>query len=258
MSLKTIAFYNQKGGVGKTTLAVNFAYLGARNGFRTLLWDLDPQASATFIMRVDEKLAPKAKDILGKNVELEDLAVRSNFTNLHVVPASIRLRLLSERIFENSKPSSVIERATKSARSTFDLIVVDAPPSLNALSDSLLGAIDLLCIPLQPSALSAHSLEALVTHLKSASLLNRSIAIYNMVDMRRISHRQAVQNREAAKCLQLLDVVLPYSADMERMATERNPFFELHSRSNVGKALEEMYSSLSEALFNPSKAPKAK
>lgn len=255
--MKTIAFYNQKGGVGKTSLAVNYAYLCARAGQRTLLWDLDPQASATYIMRVNEKLAPKTKDILAKSFELEDLAVRSNFENLHVVPAATRLRLLSEKIFESSKSSEVIERATRSARSTFDIVVIDSPPSLNALSDSVLGAIDLLCIPLQPSALSIHSLDSLTTHLGDDSLLSRSVAIYNMVDMRRITHRRAVEEREASKKIKLLEVSIPYSADMEKMATDRNPFFVLQSRSKVGPALESMYQELTKLLYLSTKQGKS-
>lgn len=252
--MKTIAFYNQKGGVGKTSLAVNYAYLSARKGLRTLLWDLDPQASATFIMRVDEKLAPKTKHILDKKVELEELAVRSNFSNLLVVPASAQIRLLSEKIFERGHPTNVIERATKSAQSTFDVLVIDSPPSLNALSDSLLNAIDVLCIPLQPSALSTHSLETLALHLKSIALLDRSVAIYNMVDMRRAAHKKAVANHEASTEVKLLDTYLPYSADIEKMATERNPYFELNSRSNVGSALEAMYAAIDDFAIGSKKS----
>ncbi len=246
--MKTIAFYNQKGGVGKTSLAVNFAYLSARAGNRTLLWDLDPQASATYILRVDNKLAPRTKALLNKKVELEELAVRSNFANLLVVPASVQLRLLSEKIFGDDKGSGAIERAARSAKGAFDTIVIDAPPSLNSLSDSVLAAIDLVCIPLQPSALAIHSLEALAEHLEHLSLAQKSLAVYNMVDMRRIAHRSAIGASKSISRIPLLETFLPYSADVERMATERTPIFELSTRSKVLPAFEALYDAISARL----------
>ncbi len=253
--MKTIAFYNQKGGVGKTSLAVNYAYLSARSGNRTLLWDLDPQASATFILRVDNKLAPRTKALLNKKVDLEELAVRSNFPNLLVVPASVQLRLLSERIFDSDKATGAIERAARSARSAFDTLVIDAPPSLNSLSDSVLGAVDLLCIPLQPGALALHSLETLAEHLGQLSLAQKSLAVYNMVDMRRVAHRNATASHQRISKIQLMETFLPYSADVEKMATERNPIFELSPRSKVLASFEALFGEINARLAK--KVPKA-
>ena len=240
--------------MGKTSLAVNYAYLCAKAGNRTLLWDLDPQASATYIMRVDDKLAPNSKTLLNKKVELEELAVRSNFDSLLVVPASYQLRLLSEQIFDNSKGPNAIERAAKSARVAFDTVVIDAPPSLNSLSDSVLGAIDLLCIPLQPSALAHHSLESLAHHLDQINLIGKTLGIYNMVDMRRAGHKAAIKAIGNFGKISMLDAYIPYSADVERMALERNPIFELSVRSRSVTAFEELYRAIGEKLSG--KAPK--
>ncbi|MDA8396881.1 MAG: AAA family ATPase [Actinomycetota bacterium] len=242
--MRTVAFFNQKGGVGKTSLAVNYAYHASRAGRRTLLWDLDPQASATYIMRVDDKLAPRAKRLLDKKIDLEDLAVRSNFEGLMVVPASNHLRLLAEKIFVEGTSDKVINRAAQSAKGSFDLLVIDAPPSLNSLSDAVLSAIDLLCVPIQPSPLAMHSLENLLEHLRELKLAERTVAVYNMVDMRRLAHRAAVNGPRTTGGVEILSAYVPYSADMEKMALERNPIYELAARTHILPAMDILFDEL--------------
>ncbi|CAG4924066.1 unnamed protein product, partial [Acidithrix sp. C25] len=239
--VKTIAFYNQKGGVGKTSLAINYAYLASRSGLRTLLWDLDPQASATYVLRVNETLAPRAKALLDKNVSLEDLAIRTNYQSLFIVPASNAQRLLSEKIFDSNSGKNTISRATSSAKGSFDLVVIDSPPSLNSLSDSMLAAIDLLVIPLQPSPLATHSLEALSLHLEKIKMIDRSFTVYNMVDIRRNAHRDAISNHEKLSNIQLLSSYIPYAAEMEKMAIERAPIFEMNGPHRLAIAIESLY-----------------
>ena len=246
--MRTVAFFNQKGGVGKTSLAVNYAYHASKAGRRTLLWDLDPQASATYIMRVDDKLAPRARRLLDKKIDLEDLAVRSNFEGLLVVPASNHLRLLAEKIFVEGSSDKVINRAAQSARASFDVLVIDAPPSLNSLSDAVLSAIDLLCVPIQPSPLAMHSLENLLEHLRDLKLAERTVAAYNMVDMRRVAHRAAVNGPKKAGGIEILSAHVPYSADVEKMAVERNPVYELSARTRILPAIEALFDELDARL----------
>lgn len=70
--MKTLAIYNIKGGVGKTSAAVNLAYHSARDGFRTLLWDLDPQSSSTYFLRVSPKIKGGGKTLLKKRNSAEE------------------------------------------------------------------------------------------------------------------------------------------------------------------------------------------
>ena len=246
--MRTLAFFNQKGGVGKTSLAVNYAHHASKAGRRTLLWDLDPQASATYIMRVDDAFAPRAKRLLDKKIDLEDLAVRSNFEGLLVVPASNHLRLLAEKIFVEGTSDKVINRAAQSARASFDLLVIDAPPTLNSLSDAVLSAIDLLCVPIQPSPLAMHSLENLLEHLRELKLADRTVAVYNMVDMRRVAHRAAVGGPKQSGGVEILSAYVPYSADMEKMALEWNPIYELSARTHIVPAMEMLFDELDARL----------
>ncbi|MGZ8769751.1 MAG: ParA family protein, partial [Aeromicrobium sp.] len=85
--MKVFATYNIKGGVGKTSTAVNLAYLAAREGRRTLLWDLDPQGAATFLLRVKPFVKGGAERLAGKKGALEPHLHGSDHAGMHVVPA---------------------------------------------------------------------------------------------------------------------------------------------------------------------------
>ena len=80
----TLAFYNLKGGVGKTAAAINLAYLSAKEGNRTLLWDLDPQGSSSFYLGVEASVKNEAKKILSNELELTEAVQSSPYENLSV------------------------------------------------------------------------------------------------------------------------------------------------------------------------------
>jgi len=83
----TIALYNLKGGVGKTASCVNFAYLAAADGFKTLLWDIDPQGSSSFYFKAKPKVHPGIKKLITKDADLENAILSSDFELLDVIPA---------------------------------------------------------------------------------------------------------------------------------------------------------------------------
>ena len=83
----TIALYNLKGGVGKTASCVNFAYLAAADGFKTILWDIDPQGSSSFYFKAKPKTHPGIKKLITKDADLENAIMSSDFELLDVIPA---------------------------------------------------------------------------------------------------------------------------------------------------------------------------
>ena len=85
--MTTIALYNLKGGVGKTASCVNFAYLAAADGFKTLLWDIDPQGSSSFYYKAKPKVHPGIKKLITKDADLENAILTSDFELLDVIPA---------------------------------------------------------------------------------------------------------------------------------------------------------------------------
>src|SRR5436190_12095005 len=85
----TIALYNLKGGVGKTASCVNFAYLAAKDNFKTLLWDIDPQGSTTFYYKIKQKGAPGIKKLISKDANLEAAIMSTDYENLDIIPSDV-------------------------------------------------------------------------------------------------------------------------------------------------------------------------
>jgi chromosome partitioning protein len=90
--MKVIATYNIKGGVGKTATAINIAYLAAKDGYRVLLWDLDPQAAASFLLRVRPKVKGGSKALIAGKRTVDDAIKATDFDNLDLLPADFTYR----------------------------------------------------------------------------------------------------------------------------------------------------------------------
>ena len=103
--MRIIGVYNIKGGVGKTATAVNLAYLSAQEGFRTLVWDLDPQGAATYYLRVKPKIKGGGRKLVRGQRELDGLIKGSDFENLDLLPADFSYRHMDLALGEAKKPT---------------------------------------------------------------------------------------------------------------------------------------------------------
>src|SRR5438309_1627019 len=110
--MTVLALYNLKGGVGKTAAAINFAYLSAADGYKTLVWDLDPQGSSSFYLNVKATNKNESKKIFEGDVDLQNAIQGSIFENLWIIPADISARnidaLLNELKHSKKKLKSLI------------------------------------------------------------------------------------------------------------------------------------------------------
>lgn len=108
--MRVIGVYNIKGGVGKTAAAVNLAYLSAREGYRTLIWDLDPQAAATFYLRVKSEVKGGSREMIKRGNELDDHIKGSDFDTLDLLPADFSYRNMDLMLGEAKKPAKQLLR----------------------------------------------------------------------------------------------------------------------------------------------------
>lgn len=180
-SLRSIAVANQKGGVGKTTTAVNLAVALARSGHRTLLIDLDPQAHATLHLGVTPGTHPvTAYDLLAGGQPLAAATVPAS-DHLWLVPSHIDLSaveialagtpgresVLRQRLA--SDPRCAADAPAAAADGRFDYLVIDCPPSLGLLSLNAMAAVDEVLLPLQPHFLALHGLSKLLETIELVS-----------------------------------------------------------------------------------------
>ncbi|MBO5494170.1 MAG: ParA family protein [Eubacterium sp.] len=147
---KTIAIFNQKGGVGKTTTCVNFAACLGYKDKKTLLVDLDPQGNSTSGVGVDKsEVKQSTYDMLINEVPAEDILIKTQFKNLELLPSNMNLAGAELELDEVEDRAKALKRALAPIYLEYDYIIIDCPPSLGLLSINALTAADTLIVPLQ-------------------------------------------------------------------------------------------------------------
>ena len=147
---KIISFCNQKGGVGKTTSAVNVAASLGILGYKVLLIDLDPQGNATSGVGISKKgLKASINDVILGDVKAEDAIRTTEFQNLDLIPANIALAGAEYNLYEDGGNERIIKDALAPIKDKYDYIIIDCPPSLSMLTVNSMVASDGVVIPMQ-------------------------------------------------------------------------------------------------------------
>ena len=233
--MKIIATYNIKGGVGKTTAAVNLAFIAAQKNYKTLVWDLDPQGVSSYYFRVKPKVKGGSKELIAGNRELDGLIKATDFENLDLLPADFSFRNLDLVLDARKKPTQRLKKLLKPLTKEYDFIILDCPPNISLLSEAIFEASEILLSPIIPTTLSLRTLEQLKKYIKDNKLKHlRLIPFFSMADRRKKMHREIMATL-TEKHPDILQSIIPYASDIERMGWERMP---LGGYVNKGRSLE--------------------
>lgn len=187
---KTVAIFNQKGGVGKTTTCVNFAAALGDRGKKTLLVDADPQGNTTSGVGVDKSvIANSTYDILINKIPAKDIVTQTQFKNLYILPATMNLAGAELELAEAEDRYTALKKALAPLVADFDYIVIDCPPSLGLLSLNALTASDTLIVPLQCEYYALEGLSQLLSTVRTVKQyynehLELEGVVYTMYDSR--------------------------------------------------------------------------
>jgi chromosome partitioning protein len=170
---KIISVCNQKGGVGKTTTAINLASFIALAGRNVLVVDCDPQANATSGLGIDKKQVKQSiYDVLINGKEISQVIVNTKVTNLYLIPSNVNLTGMEIELVNAEGREYHMKQALEHIRPSFDYIILDAPPSLGLLTINALTSSKSALIPLQ---CEYYALEGLSQLLNTINLVRQNL-----------------------------------------------------------------------------------
>lgn len=233
-----MATYNIKGGVGKTTTAVNLAYAASREGQRVLVWDLDAQGAASFYFRVKPKIKGGLKKLIRRKGWLEKSIKETNYENIDIIPADFSNRNMDVLLADSKHAKQKLNELLSSVADEYDLVLLDCPPSLSMTSENVFLAADILLVPIIPTYLSVRAYQQLKAYQKEEKIFGlQLLPFFSMVDKRRRLHREVVEEfyRDNPE---VLKIFISYSSHVEQMGKYLAPLQTYAASTFVSKSFQ--------------------
>lgn len=247
--MAVLAIFSNKGGVGKTTAAVNLAYLAAQSGVRTLICDLDAQSSATFYLRARSELQGSAKGFAKGGKTVLRSIQSTAYANLDILPADLSHRNLALAFDELDHSRRRLEQILQPLQERYSLLVLDCPPTLGLLASNIFMVATRILTPLAPTPLSFEAQRQLLAFAQEENYKPKLILSFlSLVDRRKKLHRELAE-AAAQEFKGLLRASIPYSADAERMSSAREPVALCAPRSSAAKAYHNLWVEVADHLW---------
>lgn len=242
--MRVLAAYNIKGGVGKTTTAVNLAFVAASEGFRTLVWDLDPLGAASFCFRIKPKIKGGGKALLRRERKLDSAIKGTDYEGLDLIPADFSYRKMDLALGTVKKPMRQLAQLSKPLAKAYDYLFLDCAPSISLVSENVFRTADALLVPMIPTTLSLRTYQQLLRHLDKHGLKDlRLLTFFSMVDRRRRLHREILETLPL-RYPNILATDIPYASQVERMGLERAPLGDYAADSMAAKAYASLWNEI--------------
>lgn len=244
----SIALYHLKGGVGKTATCVNLSYLAAQDGYKVLLWDLDPQGSTSFYYNVQPKIKSGTQKLFNEQLDLDELVMATGYENIDIIPADLTARNL-EIILEELRSSkrrfkSILSQLEKE----YDFVFIDCPPGFSVLSENIFYAADIILMPTIPTTLSVRSYELVKDYFAEKNLDDSKLmCCFTMVDIRKNMHNEIMQ--ELIRDNKFFHNYIPYLSDVEKMGVYQAPLHAFAPSSYAAQCYSDLWEEIKEGIM---------
>ncbi len=239
---RTIAVANQKGGVGKTTTAINLGAALANLGQRVLVVDLDPQANATTGIGLDPRgVQASVYDVLLEGKPVSDCIVPTALKGLSTVPSHLDLAGAEIELQSSFNRERRLANALAEVHDDFDFILVDCPPALGLLAINALTAVKEVLVPIQCEYFALEGLAQLTMHVEQIRLhlnpeLELALLVLVMFDSRTNLSRQVVEEVRSLYTDKVCRTVIPRSVRLAEAPSRGQPISEFAPRSRAAMA----------------------
>lgn len=245
---KIIALVNQKGGVGKTTSSINLAASLGVLREKVLLVDLDPQGNATTGVGIDKgEVKKNIYDLMIGNAEINEVIVKTKFKNLYIIPANIVLAGADIELMEKSRldpgfqKGGQLKKYLEEAKSMFDYIIIDCPPSLGILTTNALTAADSVIIPVQCEFFALEGIMQLLNTIMLAQknlnpMLDIEGVLLTMLDNRTNLGLEVVEDIKSYFKERVYDTIIPRLVRLSEAPSHGKPIIAYDPNSRGTEA----------------------
>lgn len=243
---KIISIANQKGGVGKTTTAINLAACIANYGYRVLLIDTDPQGNATSGVGINyRKVKYSVYNLLTEELEPEKAIIPTSFRNLDIIPSTIELAGAEIELANKFDRERILKNALQEVEGKYDYLFIDCPPSLGLITVNALNASHSVIIPLQCEYYALEGLSQLMDTIRLVrKRLNRDLKIegilFTMFDGRTNLAIQVVDEVKRHFAKEVYKTVIPRNVRLSEAPSHGKPILYYDAKSRGAEVYNEL------------------
>lgn len=243
---KIVAIVNQKGGVGKTTTAVNLVASIGLLGFKTLIVDIDPQGNATSGLGLNKReISLSSYDVILGNTKIEDVIKKTDYKNVYILPANMNLAGAELELVDFEKRESRLRNALAAVKNDFDFIFLDCPPALGLITLNALCATDTVLVPIQCEYYALEGLSQLMSTFRQVKRLYNPLielegVLLTMYDARLNLTQQVVYEVKRFFPNKVYSSVIPRNVRLSEAPSYGKPVFYYDKSSRGSDAYMEL------------------
>jgi len=212
-----------KGGGGKTAASVNLAYLSAKDGFKTLLCDLDPQGASGYYFRIRDSKNFSTKKFLKGGKNIHNNIKGTDYENLDLLPSKLSYRNFDIELDSLKHSKTQLNSILSDLKDEYDIIFLDCSPGITLLSENIFNSSNIILVPVIPTTLSVRTYLMLLKFFKKQNLDESKIhPFYSMVELRKTMHQDAI-SQMSYNIDNFLGAQIPYRSNVEKMGVYRKP-----------------------------------